>query len=211
VKKEMNLVLASIVQIGHVQNSPKVNGNGAKLKQLADKAEADRRTLCKFLDEKALFNGLLHMYPAIYKEMRDSLQPSSMDRKVLHKQNKSNAERETETLKMSAPPRNRRGHLQLTKTHGRRQRITSLCHLGIYLWKMRRRVAKETSPKHLKQIKVTYMSDYRRGLDWVIVFIEHLLVVTTSNYSVVANSHNLQFTTARTKSSQSAVCSPVVW
>jgi hypothetical protein len=32
----------------------------------------------------------------------------------------------------------------------------------------------------------------------------------TSNYSAFANSHNLQFTTARTKSSQSAVSSPVV-
>jgi hypothetical protein len=39
----MNLVLATIVQIGqHVQNSPKVNGNGAKLKQPAGRAEADR-------------------------------------------------------------------------------------------------------------------------------------------------------------------------
>jgi hypothetical protein len=33
--------------------------------------------------------------------------------------------------------------------------------------------------------------------------------VTTSNYSPIANSHNLQFTTARTMSSQSAVSSPV--
>jgi hypothetical protein len=38
-KKEMDLVQASIVQIGQlVQNSPKVNGNGAKWKQLADRA-----------------------------------------------------------------------------------------------------------------------------------------------------------------------------
>jgi hypothetical protein len=34
--------------------------------------------------------------------------------------------------------------------------------------------------------------------------------VTTSNYSAIANSHTLQFTTARTKCSQSAVSSPVV-
>jgi hypothetical protein len=34
-KKEMDLVGASMVQIGQlVQNSPKVNGNGAKWKQL---------------------------------------------------------------------------------------------------------------------------------------------------------------------------------
>jgi hypothetical protein len=50
-KKEVDLVRASIVQIGQpVQNSPKVTGNGAKWKQLTDRAEADRHTLCKFLD-----------------------------------------------------------------------------------------------------------------------------------------------------------------
>jgi hypothetical protein len=35
--------------------------------------------------------------------------------------------------------------------------------------------------------------------------IEHLQIVTTSNHSVIANSHTLPFTTARTKSSPSAV------
>jgi hypothetical protein len=49
------------------------------------------------------------------------------------------------------------------------------------------------------------------GFGLVIGFIEHLQIINTSNYSAVANSHNLQFTTARTKSSQSAVSSPVVW
>jgi hypothetical protein len=40
----------------------------------------------------------------------------------------------------------------------------------------------------------------------VIGFIE----LMTSNYSAIANSHTLQFTTARTKTFQSAVSSPVV-
>jgi hypothetical protein len=54
VKKEMDLVQTSIVQIGQlVQNSLKVNGNGTKWKQLADRAEADRHTLGKFLDRQA--------------------------------------------------------------------------------------------------------------------------------------------------------------
>jgi hypothetical protein len=44
----------------------------------------------------------------------------------------------------------------------------------------------------------------------VIGFIEHLQNVTTSNYSGIANSHTLQFTTERTKYSQSAVPLPVV-
>jgi hypothetical protein len=44
----------------------------------------------------------------------------------------------------------------------------------------------------------------------VIGFIEHLQIVTTSNYSTISNSHTLQFTTVGTKSSQSAASSPVV-
>jgi hypothetical protein len=49
---------------------------------------------------------------------------------------------------------------------------------------------------------------------WVLLwtefgFIEHLQIVTTSNCSVIPNSHNIQFSTARIKSSQSAVSSPV--
>jgi hypothetical protein len=57
---------------------------------------------------------------------------------------------------------------------------------------------------------VTCMSDYRRGLDLVIGFIELLQKLTTSNYSSIANSHKLPFTRAYTKFSQSAVSSPVV-
>jgi hypothetical protein len=48
------------------------------------------------------------------------------------------------------------------------------------------------------------------GFGLVIGIIEHLQIVTTSNYSAIANLHNQLFTTARTKSSQSAVSSPVV-
>jgi hypothetical protein len=43
-------------------------------------------------------------------------------------------------------------------------------------------------------------------------FIEHLhtQLVTNSNYIAITDSHTLQFTTARAKSFQSAVSSPVV-
>jgi hypothetical protein len=44
----------------------------------------------------------------------------------------------------------------------------------------------------------------------VIGFFGRLQIVTTSNYSAVANSYTLQFTTACTKSSKSAMSSPVV-
>jgi hypothetical protein len=41
-------------------------------------------------------------------------------------------------------------------------------------------------------------------------FIEHSQIVTTSNYSIIANSYALQFTTAGTKTSQFAVSSQVI-
>jgi hypothetical protein len=53
-------------------------------------------------------------------------------------------------------------------------------------------------------------SDYRWEVGLVIAFITHLRNVTTSNYIITANSHTLRFSTASTKSSQSAVLSPVV-
>jgi hypothetical protein len=46
------------------------------------------------------------------------------------------------------------------------------------------------------------------GFGLVNEFMKHLHIVTTSNYSAIANSPTLHFTTAHTKSSQSAVSSP---
>jgi hypothetical protein len=47
------------------------------------------------------------------------------------------------------------------------------------------------------------------GFGLAIGFIERLQIVTTSNYSAIANQ-TLQFGTARTMTSQSAVSLPVV-
>jgi hypothetical protein len=44
----------------------------------------------------------------------------------------------------------------------------------------------------------------------IIGFIGHLQLVTASTNSAIANSHSLQFITARTKFLQSPVISPVV-
>jgi hypothetical protein len=43
------------------------------------------------------------------------------------------------------------------------------------------------------------------GFGLVIGFVEHLHIVTRSNYRTTVNSHTQHFTTACTKSSQSAV------
>jgi hypothetical protein len=48
------------------------------------------------------------------------------------------------------------------------------------------------------------------GFGLVIGFTAHLQFGITSNYSAITNSHTLQFTTAHTKSSQSAMSLPVV-
>jgi hypothetical protein len=46
----------------------------------------------------------------------------------------------------------------------------------------------------------------------IIGFIEHLQIVTTSNYSDITNSHSLRFTMACTKAAQSAVPSlAIAW
>jgi hypothetical protein len=44
----------------------------------------------------------------------------------------------------------------------------------------------------------------------VIGFTDHVQIVPTSNYSAIANSYILHLTTARTKSSQSALRLPVL-
>jgi hypothetical protein len=48
------------------------------------------------------------------------------------------------------------------------------------------------------------MSDYRRGFGLVTRFIDHLQMVTRSNYGAIANLHTLQITRAHAKPSQSA-------
>jgi hypothetical protein len=55
--------LHTIGQLIHI--SPAVNGNGALWKGLVAKAEAERTVLCKHLDGKALFTGVLRLYADI--------------------------------------------------------------------------------------------------------------------------------------------------
>jgi hypothetical protein len=48
----------------------------------------------------------------------------------------------------------------------------------------------------------TCMSDHRKDLGLVIIYIEYLEIVITNYYDAFSNSHTLLFTAARTKSSQ---------
>jgi hypothetical protein len=101
----MDLVRASIVQIGYLaQNSSEVNGNSVEWKQLADSAEEDRHTLCKFLEGQSIFTGLFNIYAETCKEMRDSIQPSSKESGTgrCSASRTKQMPKETETLKRSA-------------------------------------------------------------------------------------------------------------
>jgi hypothetical protein len=78
---------------------------------------------------------------------------------------------------------------------------------GLRTWRMS---ARGRSRRGLENNIVTWMEWLQTGLGLVTGFIEHLQNVTTRNYSTVANSQSLQFTTPRTQSSQSALSSRVV-
>jgi hypothetical protein len=69
------------------------------------------------------------VYAATYKEMGDILQPSSMEsgQEDALQAEKTNAERETETLKMGTAQRNRRGHLQLNTLRTGNLNVKSPC------------------------------------------------------------------------------------
>jgi hypothetical protein len=72
--EEINLIQTGLIKIGQlIQTSPQQNGNGAMWKRLVDKAENEKSVLCKHLDGKALFTGMLRLYAAIHREMEDSL------------------------------------------------------------------------------------------------------------------------------------------
>jgi hypothetical protein len=70
------------VKIGQlIQTSPQKNGNGVTWKRLIDKAENEKNVLCKHLDGKALFTGMLRLYAAIHRELKESLLPECVKEK----------------------------------------------------------------------------------------------------------------------------------
>jgi hypothetical protein len=70
-------VLIKIKQL--VKESPGVNGNGSVWRKLADRAEADRSSLCKHLNGKVVFTGLVHLYTTTHTEMVESVKAAHSD------------------------------------------------------------------------------------------------------------------------------------
>jgi hypothetical protein len=68
--QEIDLVRTALVTIGQlVQKSPLLNGTEAVWKQLIIRAEEEKSVLCKHLDGKALFTGILRPYASMHREM----------------------------------------------------------------------------------------------------------------------------------------------
>jgi hypothetical protein len=75
----IRMALNTIMEL--VRNSPSINGEGPVWEQLADKAEADRKVLCSYLDGKALLTGVLRVYATLHKEMNVTIQKGEPDPK----------------------------------------------------------------------------------------------------------------------------------
>jgi hypothetical protein len=56
--------------------------------QLVAKAEAERTVLCKHLDDKALFTGILRLYAAIHREMNATLQSGQVESQMKFREQK---------------------------------------------------------------------------------------------------------------------------
>jgi hypothetical protein len=71
-----DLVRTAFVKIEQlIQISAQQNGNSITWKRLIDKAENEKNVLCKHVNRKALFTGMLRLYAAIHRELKDSLLP----------------------------------------------------------------------------------------------------------------------------------------
>jgi hypothetical protein len=74
-KEEISHIHTALVTIGQlIRTSPRVNGNGAVWEEPAEKADAERAVLCKYLDGKAMYTATLRLYALTHREMRESRQ-----------------------------------------------------------------------------------------------------------------------------------------
>jgi hypothetical protein len=78
--EELGLIQTLLHTIGQlIHISIAVNGNGALWKGLVSNAEAERTVLCKHLEGKALFPGILRLYAAIHREMNETFQSEQVE------------------------------------------------------------------------------------------------------------------------------------
>jgi hypothetical protein len=74
--EEIRLIQSGLITIGQlIHVSPRVNGNGTAWKDIKTRAEAERTVLWKHLAGKAIFTGMLRLYAATHRDLRDSPQP----------------------------------------------------------------------------------------------------------------------------------------
>jgi hypothetical protein len=70
--KEINIIRTGLIKIGQlIQTSPQQNGKGTTWNRLVDKADSEKSVLCKHLDGKVLFTGMLRLYIATHREMEE--------------------------------------------------------------------------------------------------------------------------------------------
>jgi hypothetical protein len=68
--EEIGLVHSDLITIIQLARTlPYINGNGVVWMKLADKAEAEKKVLCKNSEGKALYAGLHHLYAEVHQEM----------------------------------------------------------------------------------------------------------------------------------------------
>jgi hypothetical protein len=128
--KEINLVRTGLVKIGQlIHTFPQKNGNGVTWKRLIDKAENEKNVLCKHLDGKALFTGMLRLHAATHKELTESLLPECAQEKD-EDAPRADVAKETVTLTMVAPAIGRQqinpDNSRPTKSRGQWQRRITL-------------------------------------------------------------------------------------
>jgi hypothetical protein len=72
--EDIKLLHPGLITIGQlIHSSPHVNGNGVEWKRIITTTEEDRAVLCKHLEGKTLFSGMLHWYATTHRDLRNSL------------------------------------------------------------------------------------------------------------------------------------------
>jgi hypothetical protein len=107
VNEEIRLVhTALITRVQLARTSPTVNGNGVVWMKLADKAEAEKKVLCKHSESKALYASLHHLYAEVHRQMNETLllehANSNYEFREQKRRKKNASDSETKNVKQAA-------------------------------------------------------------------------------------------------------------